>query len=275
MFSAVESWNSSAYVATQGGHAGQAMRKAPWKRLGLCTLVVALGAPAAFAQGMMSDLMSGKLVNPEVGAFAWYNLKDTGSGREFFLRQAIVGEEKVKRKTAYWLETELIPRLGYSSVYKMLLTGPASNPKNVHRLLVREGDGAVQEISLDGEERGGGDKEAPRELVGAETIALPAAEIEAEHYIVGEGDTKTELWVSDAVPPMGLVKMESSQGELMLQRYGVGGKDGQSALGPPSPTAETREEEEPVEEASPAPDEPTEKPAVRKNFGAPRGGRRP
>jgi len=125
------------------------------------------------AQGIMSDLMNGKLINPEVGAYAWYSLKDTVTGREFFLRQAIVGEERVKRKTAYWLETELVPRVGFPSVYKMLLTGPASDPKNVHRLIVREGDGVVQEVVLDDVERGGADEEVPRMPAGTETIDPP------------------------------------------------------------------------------------------------------
>jgi len=230
----------------------------------LCSL--AFGARTTHAQGLMSDLMSGKLVNPEVGAFAWYSLKDTASGREFFLRQAIVGEERIKRKTAYWLETELVPRVGYSSVYKMLLTGPASNPKNVHRLLVREGTEPVQEVNLDEGERGGGDEEAARELVGTETISIPTAEIEAEHFVVGEGDERAEIWVSEEVAPMGLVKMTTKLGELMLQRYGVGGKDGESAIA--SPTPQQDEVDDTAEEA------PQTEKRVETNFGVRRGGRR-
>ena len=198
------------------------------------------------AQGMMSNLMSGKLVNPEVGAFAWYNLKDTTSGQEYFLRQAIVGQERVKRKDGYWLETELVPKIGFPSVYKMLLTGPASDPENVHRLLVREGGGMVQEVELGGQERAGGDPDVPRELVGKETIALPTGSIEAEHYTLQDGDGKTEIWLSDAVPPMGLVKMVTPQGELALQRFGTGGKDGASAI----PTERSGEAQDEVKDRS-------------------------
>ena len=126
------------------------------------------------AQGIMSDLMSGKLINPEVGAYAWYNLRDKTTGQEFFLRQAIVGMEKVNRKDAYWFETELVPRVGFPSIYKMLLTGPASDPKNVHRLVVREGEGAVQEVSLEEGADWKEEKELSREALGVETIALPA-----------------------------------------------------------------------------------------------------
>lgn len=193
-------------------------------------LVLSAGYGVASAQGMMSDVMSGKLVNPQVGAFAWYNLTDVSTGKTYFLRQAIVGQDRVKRKDAYWLETELIPKVGFPSVYKMLLTGPASNPRNVHRLLVREGTGVVQEVSLDQMGDAPDVDEAPRELAGTETIDLPGGSIEAEHYIVGGGAEKTELWVSEEVPPLGVVRMKTPQGELSLQRYGVGGKDGESAL---------------------------------------------
>lgn len=200
----------------------------------LVLLVLCTGSGVAGAQGMMSDVMSGKLVNPQVGAFAWYNLNDVSTGKTYFLRQAIVGTERVKRKEAYWLETELIPKVGYPSIYKMLLTGPASNPRNVHRLLVREGTGVVQEVSLDANGDAPEAEEAPRTLAGTETIALPSGSIEAEHYIIGDGDEKTELWVSEAVPPLGVVRMKTAQGELSLQRYGVGGKDGESALPGPA-----------------------------------------
>ncbi|MBX3179013.1 MAG: hypothetical protein KF886_16785 [Candidatus Hydrogenedentes bacterium] len=237
---------------------------------GLALLGLCGGVPA---QGMMSDVMSGKLVNPEVGVFAWYNLKDAATGQEFFLRQAITGKERVKRKDAYWLETELQPRLGYPSVYKMLLTGPASNPKNVHRLLIREGNGAVREVALEQGEHGGVDSDSPRASVGAEEVALPNETILAERFVIGEGNETTDIWVSDQVPPMGIVKMRSSLGELVLQRYGKGGKDGESAIPVPS---ESRESENAGEPGEPAEEEVTagDDREVRRNFGAGRRGRR-
>lgn len=221
------------------------------KKLNLVFLALLCAvADRASAQGMMSDLMSGKLIDPQVGAYAWYTLKDKTTGQEYFLRQAIVGMEKVKRKDAWWLETELVPRVGFSSVYKMLLTGPASDPDNVHRLLVREGNGAVQEIGL---EEGGDWKDEgniPREAAGVETITLPSGDIQAEHYIVNDGDPATEIWISETVPPMGLVKMKTAEGELSLQRFGVGGKDGQSAL--PGDSAVAPEPSAPEANSAPA-----------------------
>lgn len=234
----------------------------------LIVFLVLLCAPMArvSAQGIMSDLMSGKLINPQVGAYAWYNLTDKSTGQEYFLRQAIVGLEKVNKKDAYWLETELVPRVGFSSVYKMLLTGPASDPRNVHRLVVREGDGAVQEISLEEGSDWKEDKELPREALGVETVTLPGGDIQAEHYIVKDGEPATEIWISEQVPPMGLVKMKNAEGELSLQRHGVGGKDGQSSLPTTGATTESAPEAEgsPESDAAPSAEAQPEAPKEKK-----------
>lgn len=236
------------------------------KLLIVCLALICAPVARVCAQGIMSDLMSGKLINPQVGAYAWYNLTDKSTGQEYFLRQAIVGSEKVNKKEAYWLETELVPRVGFSSVYKMLLTGPASDPKNVHRLVVREGDGAVQEIGLEEGADWKQDKDLPREAVGVETIALPGGEIQAEHYIVKDGEPATEIWISEQVPPMGLVKMKNAEGELSLQRHGVGGKDGQSALPGTGATTTPAPEDEvnPDAESEPGTEAQSETPKEKK-----------
>lgn len=204
----------------------------------------------AGAQGIMSDLMSGKLVNPEVGAFAWYNLTDSATGKQFFLRQAIVADERVNRKDAYWLETELVPKVGYPTVYKMLLTGPASDPDNVHRLIIREGTQPPQEIEIDQSRKPEEATGPPRKSLGVETVSLPDREVLAERFAVGRGEAKTEIWVSEEVRPMGLVRMKSPEGELILQRFGVGGKDGASAI-PDALKADDEEAEEREEKKKP------------------------
>ena len=181
----------------------------------LPSFLILLLATQAGAQGILSDLMAGKLVKPE----------------------------KVKRKNAYWLETELLPRVGFPSVYKMLLTGPADDPENIVRLIVREGQGVPQEIEVDRSQKPTRKENVPRAEKGVDTVTYPGGRIEAQHYIVNENGSKTELWVSDEVAPMGLVRMRNLQGELLLQRHGVGGKDGQSALPQFGPSQEDSDED--------------------------------
>jgi len=237
------------------------------------------GAGAGAAQELMSDVLAGKLINPEPGVYAWYDLKDAKTGDLFFMRQAVVGEEKVKEQTAYWVETEIVPQVGFPAVYKMLLTGPASDPKHVHRVLMREGDGAIQELPVDPEKPGEKSKSVlesgERSSSGQEEVQTPQGPVKAEHLTVTNQGERTELWLNNDVRPMGVVRMVSSQGELNLRRYGKGGKDGESALSSPAAKSESgsawrveaksaeKGEAEDKKEAAPAP-EPKDKREVKK-----------
>ena len=185
----------------------------------------------ALGQGVFSDIMSGKLINPEEGVFAWYELKDTATGSKFFMRQAIVGKKQVEGKDGYYLETEVMPEVGFPIIYKMLLTGPASDPKNVHEIMVKDGAKRVEHIPVDtlkGEDQE--TNETLREFQGEETLATPAGEIKTEHFTLGHGDNASEVWVNDKVRPMGIVRLTSPEGELLLTRFGVGGSDAESAI---------------------------------------------
>lgn len=192
--------------------------------------ILLLATAKAPAQGLLGDVFSGKLINPEVGSWAWYELTDKASGAKFFLRQAIVGQEDVKHKAGYWVETELAPTEGFPTVFKMLLTGPASDPKNVHQLIVKEGTDPAESVPVP-EDGYTSENDGARTLVGEEKLKIGSGDaVDAQHFTVGSGKTQADVWVNDAVRPMGIVKMTSSEGELVLQRYGNGGKDAESVI---------------------------------------------
>lgn len=243
------------------------------KRIILLTGMVLGVALGARAQGVVGDVFSGNLIKPEPGVYAWYDLKDTASDKTYYVRLAVVGEEKVEKKKGQWLETEVIPQLGFPAVYKMLLTGPASDTKNIHKIIVREGQHAPTNIPIEqtDDKDQKGDKEK-RESLGKEKISTGQGEIEAEHVIItkhgpDKTETKVEVWLNDEVRPMGIVKMSSASGELALQRYGKGGPDGEShmnAVQQPSPDGTTPQSDVKVkvEGGVPvaAPDQKEEKP---------------
>lgn len=198
-----------------------------------CVLTVLLGlwASDVLAQGVLSDIMSGKLTNPEVGVFAWYELTDAATEQRLFMRQAIVGSKRVSGTTGYYLETEVMPEIGFPIIYKLLLTGPATDPGNVHEIVVKDGIQPVETLPTDLLEISSEDgPQEQRESLGMVTLSTPAGDIESEHFVIIKGDNRTELWVNDAVRPMGIVKMVSDDGELILSRYGTGGPDAESAL---------------------------------------------
>lgn len=207
--------------------------------LAACLCIV--GRPAE-AQNVIADIMSGKLINPEVGVFAWYELKDAASGARVFLRQAIVGSKKVGDKEGFYLETEVLPEIGFPIVYKMLLTGPATDPANVHEVMVKDGMNPPETVPLDTlQQETAAVQEGKRESQGKVTVETLAGPIEAEHFVIDEGEHKSEVWVNDTVRPMGIVKMIAPEGELILTRHGTGGSDAESVLDRPYPGAEGSE----------------------------------
>lgn len=195
--------------------------------------VAVASAPLSAQTNVFNEVMSGSMVKPEVGQFVWYDVTDTATGTSFFLRQAIVGTEKVGRKEGYWLETEVVPQIGFPLIYKMLLTGPASDVANIHKIVMRDGPEPPEEMKPDAsmaEAMGGGLGGGERKVLGSEEIATPQGPILAEHVVIERAGEKTEVWTSDQVRPMGIVRLVSPEGELKLRHFGNGGPDAESAL---------------------------------------------
>ena len=204
----------------------------------VCWATVLCVPMAAQGQGMLGDVLAGKLIEPETGVYAVYDLNDSSTGQRFLLRQAVVGEETVGSEQGYWVEVEITPELGYPIVYKALLTGPASDPKNIHRIVLQQGDETPVEVptaSLASEE----EKEPARVSKGSGPIETPAGTLEAEHFVISDPatpDEQTEVWINEEVRPMGVVRMVSPNGELQLRRFGKGGPDAVTAIrGTPVP----------------------------------------
>ncbi len=202
------------------------------KRTVLIVMFVALSSFAlpALGQGVLNDLLGGKLVNPRVGQWAWYEITDTATGGKFAIRQAVVGEEKVKGKAGFWVEFEIVPEIGYRTVYKMLLTGPARDPKNIHKVLFKTGTEPVATLTV---AEGLGVGAAPdfnRKALGEEEVALSEGSVKAQRYSVPSDKGSFEVWVNESIPPTGIVRFKSPEGEMVLRSYGTGGPSSASAL---------------------------------------------
>lgn len=197
----------------------------------LCIVVAAAYVPAR-AQGVVGDLIAGKLVDPHVGQWAWYDLVAGRQKKKFVVRQAIVGEEKVGRKTGYWVEVEVVPEVGYRVVYKMLLTGPASDPENIARVVEKSGPDPAVEVDV-AKARVQDTPDAPkvkRESVGKEDVETLNGTIRAEHYEITRGDQTMQLWTSDKIKPTGVVKLQSLDGVMVLRNHGEGGEYARSVI---------------------------------------------
>lgn len=183
------------------------------------------------AQGIVGDLLAGKLVNPTVGQWAWYDLAAGKGEKQFVVRQAIVGEEKVGRKKGYWVEFEIVPEVGFRAVYKMLLTGPASSPENIIRVIEKNGPEPAVEIEVDQKAAEAARPPEPeRKLVGAEKVATLEGEVQAEHFEIQSGGKKMDVWINEKVNPSGIVKLKSIDGEMTLRNHGDGGEYASSVI---------------------------------------------
>jgi len=195
-------------------------------------LAALLFAPAARAQDAVADVLSGRLVKPEAGVWAWYEIDDAETGEKIMLRQAITSEERVRRKTGYWVETRIRPEVGIPVTYLMLLTGPATDPDNVHALYyqVRDEPPIVGDVdALEPSEPAANLEEV--EPVDVVSMPTPQGNVTCKHYRLPDG---TEAWISDEVPPLGIVRLKSDKGSMLLQRYGKGGPEAEPTLEPPT-----------------------------------------
>lgn len=189
-----------------------------------------LVALSAHAQGFAGDLLAGKLIKPRVGQWSWYDLHDSKNDARYVVREAIVGEEKVGKDTGYWLEIEIVPEVGYKTVMKALLTGPASDPANIKRVILKNGLDPVQEVAVDPNAAPVDESRAKRESVGSEDVQTLSGVIRAERFKVTENGATSEVWINKEVLPTGIVRLRSANGEWILRNHGFGGQDGQSAL---------------------------------------------
>jgi hypothetical protein len=199
-------------------------------RTGAVVAVMLSISTAAVAQGVVGDLLAGKLINPKVGQWAWYNLVASQGGKKYVIRQAIVGAEKVGRKDGYWVEFEIVPEVGYKLIYKMLLTGPASDPENIHRVIQKNGTDPAEEVPVEPESTADKEAKPSRHSLGLEDVVTGDGPIRAERFSVTQGSKTFDVWINEKVYPTGIVRLRSLDGEMILRNHGQGGEYAQSAI---------------------------------------------
>ncbi|MGD0225487.1 MAG: hypothetical protein ABSF71_24430 [Terriglobia bacterium] len=197
-------------------------------------LVLALAvAASAWAQrggrggmGMMGSLpkMPG-LSNPVVGSGAEYQM--TTKGKDMDVAWAIVGKEDVSGNPGIWIETRMqSPDVGGEMVSKMLMvtTGPEAGMK---RMIMQQPGQPPMEMTgmMMGLMKGGqaqpsssGGKAEYGELVGTETITVPAGTYACQHYRKQEKSGPVDYWVSDQITPYAMAKMTGPDVTMVLKK---------------------------------------------------------
>ena len=197
-------------------------------------LVLALAiAASAWAQrggkggmGMMGSLpqMPG-MSNPVVGSGAEYQM--TTKGKDMDVAWAIVGKEDVNGSPGLWMETRMqSAELGGEMVTKILMVndGPEAGIK---RMIMQqpghppmEMSGMMMGMMKAGQPQpsGSAGKADFGELVGTETITVPAGTFVCQHYRKQGQNGPVDFWVSDQVTPYAMAKMTGPDVTMVLKK---------------------------------------------------------
>ncbi|MBZ5671980.1 MAG: hypothetical protein LAO04_19920 [Acidobacteriia bacterium] len=163
------------------------------------------------------------LQNPVVGSGAEYLMN--AKGKDMDVAYAIVGKEDVNGSPAIWLETRMqSAELGGEMVTKMLMvsSGPEAGMK---RMITQapghppmEMGGFMMGMMKPRAAQQSGGKADLGELVGTESVTVPAGTYACQHYRKQEKSGAVDYWISTQVTPYSMVKLTSSDMTMVLKQ---------------------------------------------------------
>lgn len=199
----------------------------------LVAMLAAAGAAWAQRAGMggmnpMSGIPSFGLQNPTIGSGSEYLLNS--KGREMDMSVVAVGKEDVGGEAGYWMETRMTSeQLGGEMVMKTLLVSSASESGIKRMIIQRPGQPPMefptmmmsmmqQHQAQPMTSKGEGGPSGTGELVGTESVTVPAGTFNCQHYRKQDARGTTDLWISTQVTPYALVKMASPDANMVLKK---------------------------------------------------------
>ena len=192
--------------------------------------LIAIALPVASQMGMGSQVptLSG-IWRPVVGSGSTYEI--TRDGKKSSMDFAVLSKEDMDGKTGYWVEMSmsdmrqngdvLVKVLetveGNTIIYsKWVMQMPGQQPMEMDaNMMNMAGRRANQTQAADFRDKA--------ELVGSESVTVPAGTYSCEHYRMKDGSG--EAWISDKVSPWGLVKMLDNQRTIALSKVTTDAKD--------------------------------------------------
>jgi hypothetical protein len=203
--------------------------------------LAALGVSASPLAGQsLTEMCRGLAGRLAVGHWAEYRM--TGQQGTMQIRFAIVGKEAVAGKEHMWFELKMNSEQG-TMITQALVPGFPYDQANVEALVMKMGDQPAMKMpksmlgmarGMQGQNPGAGASDALKkcesaEMIGHETIEVPAGRFETIHFRSTDAGQQSEGWVSEGVP-LGMVKMTwagNGGGEMVLLGHG---KDAKSSI---------------------------------------------
>lgn len=183
-------------------------------------------APAQMGMmGMRPPTIPGEF-KPVVGSGAQYAVTPK-DGDKMELAIAIVGKESVDGQDGYWMETRMLSGRGAGMISKNLLVMSGDNP-GVKRMIIQMPPRPPMEMPVGmmghrpnmppHEAAGSGANHGMGEVVGTESVTVPAGTFECQHYRSTSDNGTSDFWVATKVSPYGLVKMTSGKENMVLEK---------------------------------------------------------
>lgn len=190
------------------------------KKMARWSFVLMLAAGLAVSASAQFDMKMPNvrgIWDPTVGSGALYQLDGKQGKSE--IEYAIVGTESVAGKPGHWLEMAIKSNEGLTVMKTLMVMD--SNSLQMKRMIMQPPGEDPMEFPMEMMMRGGGGRDTQTadlrndaELVGSETITVPAGTFTCQHYRMK--DKSSDVWVAEKVAPYGLVKMTSKDGNMTL-----------------------------------------------------------
>jgi hypothetical protein len=152
--------------------------------------------------------------NPTVDAGAVYEVTSADGKKKRTEEYAVLSEETVEGKKAYWLEFSVTSPNVAGKIYEKTLVIPAEF--RARKVIVQFPGMAAMEMPAAPSPKA--DAKDATKLAGNETITVPGGTFECEHWRDADG---TDTWVSAKVGPMKVVKsVGKNETRVLLKTIG-------------------------------------------------------
>jgi hypothetical protein len=178
----------------------------------ILVLTFGLGVPAAaFAQmgGGPPTPLALDLKKVPVGSWAEYTLS-IGQGMTMKSRVALVKRDATENVMEMGVEGGMAAMAGGKAVMKMVLAAdPTKAEKPVKQMIMQMGDNDPMEMPA-GMAQQKFVKPDPKKVVAKETVKVAGGSFKTSHYREDTDKGTIDFWISEEVPPLGVVKMSST-----------------------------------------------------------------
>jgi hypothetical protein len=197
-------------------------------RLVLLASVAGLIPLTAAAQGIGgggATPLALDLKKVHVGSWAEYRMSmGEGPGPTMKARWALVGKDAQSNTLEMATEGKPLEQVGGKMLMRMILVpDPVTSEHPVKQMVTQVGDRDPMEIPLDlpGMPPQRFEKPDPKKLVGKESVKVPAGTFKTSHYRDENANGTVDVWVTEQVPPLGMVKV------VTTPKAGAKGPNGQ------------------------------------------------